>query len=427
MKVLCLKCKGRGFCGREYCPVYAKANSMLKIKKVLLSGMKEEFYSKAPSVLVGRSGYPDVNVGILAPPEVPELLEQAELYDAPRLWSGMNFSVGKIIELRSGLINSRARARVNSASSRNYSRLLELAQEVSMASKPVDVEIYVEEVPRFRVNLSPELAPFGPEAKLKSAVLAENPRVSPAVEKAVSDYDLKASDAISTLFSKGFDENAIVRLLSTGTLGVRSERKLVPTRWAITAVDDALGRELTGEVKQFSISDPLAFFGGYLGNYYLVLLFPEVWSYELFETYMPKAEWNLSNEVQFMTDYEPYEGRSAYAEECSGGYYAARLAILERLKAMRRQASVLAIRVITGEYFCPLGVWVVREASRKAMSSKPLEFGDSALMLRYAEVFLKKKFGLDAHLIFKRSRLLRHLLGQAKLTQFFSSGEAKSI
>jgi len=421
MNVLCLKCKGRGFCGREYCPIYAKANSMLKVKRTFLTGIKDEFYSRAPSVLVGRSGYPNVSVGILAPPEIPELLEQAEIYDSPKIWSSMNFSVGKVIELRSGLINSKAKAPVLSASSRMRSRILELAQEVSMAARPVEVEIQLEDIPKFRMNLSPELAPFGPEAKLRRAELAENPKVMPAVEKAVSDYDFRASEAITTLFSRGVDETAITKLLSTGTLGVRTERKVVPTRWAITAVDDSLGRSIISEIKQHQISDCMAFFGGYLGNYYLILLFPDVWSYELFETYMPKAEWNQTNDIQFMTDYEPYSGRKSYAEECGGGYYAARLAVLEGLRKIKRQASVLAIRVITGEYFCPLGVWVVREACRKAMASKPIEFGDSSLMLRYASALLKKKFGVEASFIFRRSQMLRNILGQAKLSDFIKS------
>jgi hypothetical protein len=420
MQVLCLKCKGRGFCGRVYCPVYAKANSMMRMKKVLLLEGKEEFSSKAPAVLVGRSGYPSLNIGIMAPPEIPALLEHAELYDAPRTWGKDNFGVDRIIELRSALINSKFKADVKKVRSASKDkRMLELAQEVSMASKPVDVDITVEDVPHFRLNLSPDTAPFGPDAKLKSAVLTENPRINPVIEKAFSDYDFKAGDAMSNLFKRGFDENVITRLLSTGTLGVKTERKLVPTRWAITAVDDSLGKERIAEIKDYKNSDYLAFFSGYLGNYYLVLMFPEPWSYELFETYMPRAEWNQSDEIQYMTDYEPYSGRKKYADNCSGGYYAARLPILEKLRSMKRQGSVLAIRVITGEYFCPLGVWVVREAARKSMGSSPLEFADGNLMLKYASSLLKKKFGMDGKYIFGKSVILKNLREQKKLPEFF--------
>ena len=84
---------------------------------------------------------------------------------------------------------------------------------------------------------------------------------------------------------------------------------------------------------------------------------------------MPRAEFNVSDKIQYMTDYEPYSGRKRYAENCAGGFYSVRLAILEKLKKMRRQASVLALRFITGEYFAPLGVWVTRFAARRALKN----------------------------------------------------------
>jgi hypothetical protein len=43
-----------------------------------------------------------------------------------------------------------------------------------------------------------------------------------------------------------------------------------------------------------------------------------------------------------------------------GGYYAARLAFLERLSEMRRQASAHFVRKIAEKYWAPLGIWSVR-------------------------------------------------------------------
>ena len=147
-------------------------------------------------------------------------------------------------------------------------------------------------------------------------------------------------------------------------------------------------------------------------------MFPEVWSYELFETYAPKTSWNVTPKVQFTTDYEPYQGRKTYANNCAGGYYATRLGILEQLKQMKRQASVLALRFITGEYAVPLGVWVVREAARKAMQSKPIEFASKELMLNYARLKIKKKFNFDLDQILKESILLKEMKQQSKLSSF---------
>ena len=132
----------------------------------------------------------------------------------------------------------------------------------------------------------------------------------------------------------------------------------------------------------------------------------------------PKAEWNISDEYRFMTDYEPYEGRKTYAENCGGGFYAAKLPILEKLSKLKRQSSVLALRFITGEYAVPLGVWVVREAVRKTMNTKPLEFASKELMLKYVKHLVYKKFNYNVENLLKQSILLKELKVQKKLTQF---------
>jgi hypothetical protein len=200
-------------------------------------------------------------------------------------------------------------------------------------------------------------------------------------------------------------------VLSVGNLGTATERKLVPTRWSITAVDDIVGKQMIEEVKRYSQSDYLAFFGGYLGNYYLVLMFPHCWSYELFESI-------VGEQSSFSTDYEGYDGRKEYADNTAGGYYAARHAILEKLSSIKRQSGVLALRFITNEYWAPLGVWVVREATRKSMASKPLEFGSKELMLKYAEAFVKKKFNFDISPLLRQSRLLDRIDKQRTLAAF---------
>ena len=390
MNASCLKCKGRGFCGRRLCPHILKAEAMFRLRPKLPG---TDFHSSSPAPFVGRHGYPEVNVGILAPPDA----EDSAIYDAPRQWAAQGYSIPQIVGLRSSLVNSRFRANI-----RQQSRLLGMSQEVGMASKPVDVDISLHERPVFRLKASHDTAPLGPQASLASARITSNPRIHPKVERVVGDTHLGSAEALAYLYSRGFDENFLSRLFSVGTLGLKDSRKLVPTRWSITAVDDTLGRHLHAKIIQNElVSEHLAFFAGYLGNYYLVLLYPRQWSYELFETLVPGGH----SQADFTTDFEPYSGRSSYAENCAGGYYTVRLAILEKLKGMKRQASALAVRVITGEYSAPLGVWVTREASRKALSQNPLRFSSHELMLRYAKALMLKKFGLSLRFLDK-SRLL---------------------
>ncbi|HII29615.1 TPA: hypothetical protein HA317_00945 [Candidatus Woesearchaeota archaeon] len=406
----CLRCKGRGFCGRISCPIYAKAEAMFQLRDMNIG---EQINSSSYSVFVGSRNYPKLNLGILAP---PERKPDNWMHDAPLYWSSAGVGINDIINLRSSLVNSRFRTDVSVA--RKGNRTVELCQEIAMASRPADVDISLKKRPRVRLNLDPELMPMGPAASLTSAELISNPHIPTKIDRIVSDTDLKASEGLRSLYFNNTDEHTLTKLLSVGTLGMKKNRKLVPTRNSITAVDDNIGRRLIELIKDHPESNHMAFYGSYLGNTYLIMFFPEPWGYELFECYLPRAGWNTSASMQFMTDYEPYTGRTSYAESCAGGYYAARLAVLEKLKGMKRQASVLALRFIDGSYWCPLGVWVVREAVRKTLAGKPIEFSSSELMLHYARIRAERSFGYDADNMLKKSLLIRNIKTQRKLSAF---------
>jgi hypothetical protein len=144
-----------------------------------------------------------------------------------------------------------------------------------------------------------------------------------------------------------------------------------------------------------------------------MLMFPEIWQYELFETI-------ITEKMPFSTDYEPYEGRKEYAHETAGGFYTVRLACLEKLKQMKRQASVLALRFINpNEYVAPLGVWVTLEATRKTVAAQPIIFSSKELLLNYAQHLVRKKFGIDITAILQQSILLKTMKQQKKLSSFF--------
>lgn len=260
--------------------------------------------------------------------------------------------------------------------------------------------------------MNQEAAPHGPNTRLKHAQLTENPKISLHIDKAVSDTDLKAADALTYLTQKGYDEHILTKLLTVGNLGIKKQRKLVPTRWGITAVHSTLGNNLVSEIKMYEHDQYAAYFGSYLGNYYLLLTFPEVWQYELFETI-------INENMPFSTNYEPYEGRKEYAHETAGGFYTVRLAGLEQLQKRKRQASILALRFINPkEYVAPLGVWVTLEAARRAIQTLPIIFSSKELLLKYAQLFIKKKFGLNITTILQKSILLQNIKMQKKLTEF---------
>lgn len=404
MKASCLVCKGRDckkYCGTEFCATCHKLTSMIKVKEIVKS---DSFQATSPSPFVGRFGYPRVNVGILSPGGIDD---QAWRYDAPQYWAEHKLKIPDIVDLRSSLLNSRFIADI-----RLPHRFVEVAQQVALSSKPVDLEFYLTKKPNFNLDFDDVTAPMGPAATLQRVKEIDNIRIDRKVDSVFQDKEFKANDAIIYLHDQGYDETALSRMLSVGTLGMQANRKLVPTRWSITATDDMISKDLIKNIRAYGSVECCAYFGSHLGNYYLILLFPEPWSYELFET---------NQEGEFLsTDFEPYGGRKDYASITAGGYYTVRLAVLEELEKMKKQASVLAIRIITDEYSLPLGVWVTREASRNAMKNKLENFGNMNEAVNYAKNFLMQRFGYDITAILEKSIMYKTLRKQSKLHHFFA-------
>jgi len=396
--MFCIYCKGAHT--KENCPIVLRARISQRRKKLKIS---QDITSHATGPFIGHYGYPHINVGLLTPiEEVPNAWE----YDAPHHWAANNFSVNQIMEFRTSLLNSRMNAHVKS-----LHKVVQVGQEVSMASKPADIEINLKDKPRLLLKLDSYAAPRGIQGTVNKVRLTSNPHVATKVENIISDIDLKAGEGIISLYKKGLDENFIMKNLSIGNLGVKKNRKLVPTRWSITATDEAIAKILKKEIQDHNEINYQVYFGGHLGNYFALLFFPDVFRYELFEMALKHPD-NITH------DYEGNFGRKQYANETAGGYYACKLPVLEKLSEVKKKGSVLAIRIITDEYHIPLGVWVVREATRKALKSKPVEFTDKKMMFEYVKDLMKKKFGIIIDGILRKSELISELNQQSKLTQW---------
>lgn len=367
-----------------------------------------------PSIFIGsKLKYPLVNVGILSPIERDE---NAWVYDDAKFWADNNFAIKDVLNLRDSLLNSRFRSQVND--SRSNKKFIQLAQEIAIASKPVDVEIQL----RKRLNVKREtdriLSPIGMKAQLRNAKITSNVKIHRKVDKVIND-DINASESIRYLYSNDFNEYTLSKILSVGVLGLKKNKKLVPTRWSITATDDIIGKQLLNRIRGYSwIENYELFFGDFMGNCYLILFFPNVWSYELFELYFPGSSWNPSQETKASTDYENFYGRKDYASATAGGYYAARLPILEYLNKIKKQASVLAVRLETPSYWAALGVWVVREATRKTMNKIPMKFNSKEELINSVMQISKIKYNFDPMQIFKKSKLLENIKTQRSLREW---------
>ncbi len=372
-----------------------------------------------PSVFVGsKLKYPLVNVGIISPLERDE---NAWLYDDMKYWANNNFSINDVLRLRNNLLNSRFQSKVQDArlNSNTGKKFIELAQEIAIASKPVDVEIKLKNKLNIDRKKDRIITPWGMRAGLKMAKITGNVKIHNKIDKIIND-DVKASEGIEYLYKSNFDEYVLSKILSVGVLGLKKNKKFVPTRWSITATDDTIGKILLNKVKDYKLIENYElFFGEFLGNCYLIMTFPRIWSYELFELYLPKSTWNPSSEIKASTDFEGYEGRKNYAFATGGGYYAARLPILEYLNKIKRQASVLAIRIETPSYWAGLGVWVCREACRKTLNKGKLSFASKEELLKCTKIISKKKFNFLIDYILKKSKLLNQIRTQKRITEFF--------
>ncbi|GIU68312.1 MAG: hypothetical protein KatS3mg001_162 [Candidatus Pacearchaeota archaeon] len=376
-----------------------------------LDNVSELESTSPPSVFVGsqvKEGI--VNVGILSPLEKDN---EAWIYDSPKYWASTGLGIKEVIHLRKGLLNSRFKSKITDP--RKENKFLKLSQELALSSKPVDVEIKLKNKINPDMKKDKILAPQGMFAQIENVKITSNTKIDPAIDKAIND-DIKASESITELYNKNYNEYFLSQILSIGSLGLKKDKKLVPTRWAITATDDIISKKLIEKIRNYKeIENYELFFGEYMGNAYLILLFPRVFSFELFELYLPGSSWNPSNETKAATDYEGYEGRKNYAENTGGGYYATRLPITEYLEKIKRQASVLVIRIELPSYWAALGVWVVRESVRKALETKKLSFNEMREMFENAKKISMIKFGFDPEKVFKKSKIIENIKTQTSL------------
>jgi len=209
---------------------------------------------------------------------------------------------------------------------------------------------------------------------------------------------------------------------SVGAFGLGKKRKIVPTRWSITAVDSILSGHLMEKVRTYPIVNEYRVYeSGYIDNRFEILMMPERWSYESIEAWYPGSAWNpQGKEIVCYGDWEGFDGRTTYAA-IGGCYYAARLAVTENLNRERRQACVAVLREAHPGYIMPVGVWQVRENVRNAMRSEPLKFKT----LREALERVASKLDISLSTWIDSSKLLREALFQTKLTNFIHSIESR--
>ena len=400
---LCVRCKGaKRLCGLERCPILERLESQRVIYRVAAARRVEG--GTPPSVLVGEWSYPRIRVAPLILPDARD----ASTAERPGEW--VRWKLSDIIRIRSRMLA--ASLRVNAK--RIDERVLEPVQLAAMSEISVPLEARLIKPPRPRLSFDGILAPTGPSAEAERVDLEAEPEVPKPVERAVSDSDAEAAEVLVELYKSGIDVYHSTRLLSLALLGERGRRRLVPTRWAITAVDSILGSNLKKTVlgmPEYS-GRPRLHRASFSDNRYWILILPGAYRLEVVEAWMPGSVW-AGGEAHVVTNYEGAIDRGFPVMD--GGHYAMRLPILEHLAfRLKRQASVLAVREIGPGYYAPVGSWQIRESIRLALSGPHDEFES----VEEAVSKLLSELRVDLRKVIGESRLLREVLRQARIDRF---------
>ncbi|MGC8645351.1 MAG: Nre family DNA repair protein [Thermoplasmata archaeon] len=395
---LCVRCKGaRLLCGKASCPIVTK----LYLSSSLQKGVRDVAGNSPPSVFVGHNGYPRVRVG----PSLPMDSGDTSIYDNPMKWGRM--SVEEVAKLRFSLFRGYKLLRVDEASDPGR-YLLEL-HDLAISSKPVPSEL---EYSKFegRVDYSPETQPFGPGGYVTRFFHASSSS-NPFLEKVYQDTDLNAKEAIVLLYRNGTVYD-IQKALSVGMLGKGRYRRIVPTRWAITAVDKTLSNHFLSTIARFEQVDSFLYFHGRrIGNEYYILIFPESYWFEMIEVWNNGSIWTIDRQPVIESDHER-EGRLLSSPKIGGSFFAAKLPILEYLVKRERKGGILVVRFIDGDYTMPLGVWQVRENVRAALENESnLESIDQFFSI----IRIRRSLDLRAH---SKTYLFRK--NQKRITEFVS-------
>ena len=333
----CAECKGKGLCGLPRCPIMSRFYAQLPVLPT------DHYQGSAPSVFVGSYGYPKVAGG-------PLMINDA---DHPPDWVARGLGIDDIVGLRARTIRGAGEVK----------GLAGNLQEIALSSQPLDVEVRFVKPVAFDLRFDGTIAPVGLTGAIRKMDVLDNARVDRAVDRATSDTDLSATDACDILHTSGTDVYQITQLLTAGLLG--RKRHVVPTRWAITAVDDTVSNRLKKRIARYSPLDGIQVFSASLyGNHIVCLLVPGDWKFEMIEVWGKQSLWGDGSET-IARDGEGLT-KSGYSP-LAGAYYSARLAVTEYLESIRRSARVLVLRNVTSDYWAPLGTWVVREATRNAM------------------------------------------------------------
>lgn len=320
-----------------------------------------------PSVFIGSWNYPKVYAG----PMIAPVHGDTRVMDMPESWIPGGKTQEDILGFRMSLVRGKRLQAVNELDNHFVDQL----QEIALSASSIESEARFDHVPT-GFSVGEEHTPFGPSADLSGLEIGV-PKYDRELERVFYDTDLRATPGIIDLHQRGVAFSSIQKALSAGIMGRDRQRRLVPTRWSITACDTAIGNHLLADVRKQELIDAVRVHEfSSLNNHYAVILLPTPWQYEWMEAFLQVS----GNEELLFSDYEWNRGKSEYSS-VGGCYYSCKMAVLEALAREQRQAGAIVLREARKGYI-PMGVFNVRENVRNAMATEPVVYEDLSSALQ---------------------------------------------
>ena len=244
----------------------------------------------------------------------------------------------------------------------------------------------------------------GSKNPLLSLLANENTKTSKQIEK-YTEHDVKAKDALISLYERGINESQIIHLLSLGEFGINVNRKLVPTRWAITAYDKCIENYLHKRIVGYNVikNYEICYYKN-KSDTHVIIFIPDFYRAEHIEDWEGKVG----------RDYVSFDNKLKSNEpNNAGGYYATKIGVNEFLDKRKKQAGFIAIRIIR-DYEVPLGVVFVRECVRECLKNKVFESYD----LNEIHKYLRENYPVFYN-HFVKSKVLNEIGKQSRLDEFF--------
>lgn len=376
-----------------------------KLTKKNLSG------ASPPTVFVGHQGYPKIKVG----PMIPPLHGDTTILDSPEKWLGK--SIEEIANYRLSLVRGVYDVDIN----KTFGTHIESLQELAMANRPTESELLFEKIPIINIEqkkncgFDVDSVPYGLVAPLKTFKTSSSLSVDKRLENAFYDRDLRATESVVNLYHQGVEISKINRIFSMGMLGLQKNRKLIPTKWSISATDDIVSTNLAKELKNYQSIELFEVYQyHHLGNYYSIILIPySMWIFEMQEGWIDSIG-NLGMGMDYEDEGGEGEGLNHYPT-ISGSFFAARLSVSEYLNKIKRKAAVLTLREIHPQYVIPVGVWQIREGIREALRSPMKKFESFETAISFACTFMS----ISKNEWIKNSKIYNNIIKQKSISDYF--------